>query len=251
MEGSGAVIDRNNTPISNAEVTILCWKDLGLIRDEVNYSKKIYYTDSKGKFSFKFDKGYKLSIGIRAYSYDIEVMEIKSDENIKDFNIVLNNNSKNNTIYYRNRSLIREYKCQEKDCLEIIEEGLDIVEGKNGSDADIWITQGKTISTKPAGGIIPILKEGQKNLITNYLEAPSEGYVQEYKITGKEVGYFIKTNEHTYAKVILSALYEKNFNEGNCLEKGYVTQIIYQPDSTRRLSIPHFIDMEQLLLMIY
>lgn len=250
INGYGIIMDNYNNPISNAEVTILCWEDLGFLRDEVTYSKKILYTDNNGKFDFDFAKGFKLNIGVRAEKYDIKVVSINNNQDFNNLNIVLDNTITNNTIYYSDRYLVMEKKSKKEENSFI--EGLNIIEGKSTekSNAHLWIEGGNTIVCKSGNGIIPINQKNNTNLITDFLKAPLNGYLEQYKITGKEAGYFVKTDQNTYAKIIISGIYENNSGIDDYFEKGYVINIIYQPDSTCILSIPHLINMERLLISL-
>lgn len=250
IEGSGIVCDTNNMPIPNAQIVILCWKHLGwgLMSEQEVSAEKVFYTDSSGKFDFQFEEGFKLSIAVKAKNYNIAVKQLSAREDHSNINLILTENVRNNCIMYKSRSILSGKECNGLP-VERSFEGFNFDLGKNQNkveDADIWISN-DTLYTKPSGGVVPI--KSKANLITNYQEAPLEGYVSSHKITGKESGYFIKTDEDKFAKIILCGVYETSFN--NCSERGYRFHALYQPDSTRALPIPYSIDLEQLLIMLH
>lgn len=86
----GTILNNNNKPISNVNVTLICWK-YGNSPDE-SYSEsetKIVITDEKGRYKVNFDKGAFVEIKLSLDGY-IEIHESKEIYNKKNtINITL------------------------------------------------------------------------------------------------------------------------------------------------------------------
>lgn len=165
----------------------------------------------------------------------------------------------NNALFYENKDSLSLgiRKCQ-KHGKEVIEEwGIIIESGKNTKDttkATIWLKADRKLLAMHGSGIIPIFKDTErKSLFFTDTEAPLNGYMKEHKITGQEIGYFIKTKDKKFSKVILSSPYEKSIPRDDtfCIEQGVLVKVIFQPDKTNLLKVKKEADLERLLLETY
>ena len=251
----GIVTDGKSNPISGAEIVVLCKKDVGFLRDEIYYDKIEIYTDKQGYFANKFDQGYELNIAVRADGYNIKTViinELSKRDTVSTYITLEDNPFKNNkAILYDKIGLKLGIKKREINNKEIIDKwGINVVTGKNSVDTTevtIWMQNENHLTVQKGGGVIPILRDKQEQyLLSDLVIAPSNDYQPTYKIIGQELGYFIKTNENMYAKLILSGSFEVVGPDYD--EVGYSTIVIYQPDTSNILDVTQNIDLEQLLL---
>ncbi len=257
----GVVVDITETPIVGAQVVVLCWKDFGFLKDDVDYYKIETYTNEKGAFECEFEKGYKVDMAVKAINYKIEALSLNVSPSkiIKDTIVLKTDSYKEKAVLYVNKdSLILGVKKCEVDGVDFIEEwGVNVEKGINTSnknEASVWLKDSGYLLAHEGGGIIPILKDTSKYaLLYGNTKAPTSGYMQKYKITGQERGYFIKTLNDRYGKIILGYHYEKISPDdtGVCIEEGYLISVIYQPDANNNLDVAPKKDLEELLLEKY
>lgn len=252
----GIVTDKDSNPVSDAEVTVSCKINLGFLNEEEYYNKIKIRTDGQGYFSCKFEKGFELNITVKANGYNTKTVFINKlrKNNIIKTNITLENDlfQNYNAIIYRNPDLkLSIKKRQINDDLIIEKWGVNVVTGENKdtTEATVWLQNDGYLVVQHGGGIIPIFnttKKQKQNLLYEYVEAPFNDYKQIHKITGQEGGYFIKTKENMYAKLILSGSYETIGSDNGVIytETGYIIKVIYQPDSSNILNVTQSIDLE-------
>lgn len=81
---TGQVLDRDNAPVENAEISFTCWVyDTSIwASKKVN---KIIYTNKDGYFETSFSKGEALDVRVSANSFNIEEESITLKRNYADF----------------------------------------------------------------------------------------------------------------------------------------------------------------------
>jgi len=258
----GVVADNAATPLVGAKVVVLCWRDLGFIKDDVDYYKMVTYTNEQGVFECKFDKGYKADIAVESIGYKVCTLSLSGvglSNGIVDTIVLKTDVHYNTALFYKDKDSLTlgVKKCRTSENTMVEEWGINVERGRkttNKNEATVWLKNTGYLLAQQGGGIIPICQDTSSfALLYEYTKAPLSGYVQEYKITGQEVGYFIKTPNNRYGKIILTQRYIKSSPSatGVCEEQGWIANVIYQPDATNRLNIARQLDLEELLLKKY
>ncbi|NQY08663.1 MAG: hypothetical protein HRT71_04010 [Flavobacteriales bacterium] len=273
----GRILDaKTDKPISNAEVVALCWYQNNL--DDVSFKKQNTITNSEGVYQFKFEDGYKIDIASKAQNYipSRTYNKLANNELTKD--LKLNKSRKNKSLIvkltamnipkdneetpYLRQRVYSNPETKELDFTTTESWGYDFVNSKNTviiDSADIWL---KSVSkeehstiliTSNKGGLVPIYSsEIDNTLLFEKLEAPQEGYLTEYQLTGNEEGFFVRCRDGvTYGKLIMEKSkidISSPHAKGYFKEWGYNFSSLYQPDSSRRFDYYLNIDLEDFLV---
>lgn len=275
IEIQGVVIDKiSGKTIDGAKLMVLCWRWSKIEMNDEEYSKRELHTDKNGKFSMNFEMGHRLDIAAFAKGYEISRFSQKLTKGTLDltiemekvFGISPNVNVDEDSIRIFNNLFVgfRNYYQKEKRFTEFW--GIDFSKGISSnieSEADIWLkddgmvdSEHFTLTSPPGGGLIPIYQSD----ITHSFKyekkvAPDSGYLEKYKLNGREAGFFVKSKKNgNYGKLILL----KNTTKGSVpVETGYYDEfnlnfeLILQLDGTNNLnfiSTGHDMDLEQYLL---
>ncbi|MBX3254764.1 MAG: carboxypeptidase regulatory-like domain-containing protein [Chitinophagaceae bacterium] len=96
VEVKGTVFDDNTgVPISNARVTILCWRK---VREEETYDKVDTVTDNNGRFEVMFEEGFKIDVGSISPNYHPTVKEITDITKSINIDLKLSRNTATGTL---------------------------------------------------------------------------------------------------------------------------------------------------------
>jgi hypothetical protein len=256
----GFVLDEETKKgIYNVEVLLVDWTT------EINTSNFKTYTtktNEKGEFFFKFDKS--ITFGIAFYSKNYLPKKIHNLDSIKELNISLvkcspKNSAKlfnlnnlpnesiispyisisyksfNNTInysypFYVGYDLKNNKKCKDTSTADLL------ILSTNDSTLDI-------LKSHKKGGVVPIYNDNRPRtlLFFEQLIAPEFGYKQTHILNGDEIGFFVKTKEGFFAKIILNegrhSSTERDI-KGRELEKDFILafEYIYQKNGSNDLT---------------
>jgi hypothetical protein len=274
---SGKILDsKTNIPISNAEVVALCWYQNNI--DDVTFTKKVTTTDKKGHYKLQFDKGYQIDIASKAENYNPNRIYNKLDNNNLNVDLELTQMTNNNSLIvnlttmnlrnedeavpYLRQRLYSNPTTNELDFSTAELWGYDFINSRNTpliGSADIWLKSilkqehSTVLIASSKGGIIPIYRDEVKNsLLFDKIEAPLNGYMEQYQLKGNEEGFFVRCRDGvTYGKLIMqkskvdrSSPYENGYFK----EWGYYFGSLYQSDSSRIFDYYLEIDLEQYLV---
>jgi hypothetical protein len=250
---SGVVVDSiNNEPIKDARVTILCWKRVGI--DDVTYEKIDTITDDRGSFLVRFNEGYKVDVAAVGKFYSpaakgIEFLEPETKVNLKLFS---NSNTPHSIRVQELPLAIRQYNTSTNKSFATV--GINLIEGVTSltqSSCDLWVElndddSSLIVTTLENGGIQPIFND-------NILTAPVDGYVQQYKVTGNEKGFFIRCRDgKKYGRLIIfSSEYEKSSPNGDgfFVDKGMMFKTYLNTEGKLDFNIlPLDVSLEQYIL---
>lgn len=275
---TGNIVDKSNgKPIGNAEVVVLCWYKHDF--EEVSFEKKTALTDNDGHFKMNFDKGYKIDIASKAKNYLPNRSYNDLTENKLELTLKLNKQENNPTLVkllstekgvYQGQDdfpflRVRIYgKGNELNFENQETYGFDhksLTMSIDKMNSDFWFDQihkdslPNIIKTNPQGGLKPIFKnEINSSALYEQKIAPSQGYKTEYKLTGKEEGFFILCRDgKTYGKLIFEKstidISTQDGKSGYYKEFGKNFNWIHQEDGSTNLTYPNSeIDLENFLL---
>lgn len=252
----GIVIDSlTQKPISNAKITLLCWRKVDV--DDETYDKVDTVTDSNGRFSLKFEKGFKMDIASVANGYFTgysHLAKLNNGDNV--IKLALVRSSESGAENKQRLSFYFRYYTDNKS--KPVPYGIDLISGRstaNKDSLDIWPVESDkdfypvSIATPIHGGVIPILEdlpESQNSI------APQEGYLKTYKLTGKEKGFFVRCRDgKTYCRLERSG---NNFQVSSPSEQGVyedygiMFNAIIKTGGSPNLNRGPEIDLEQYIL---
>lgn len=247
-------------PIHNAKVVALCWKESGFEIDDVDYLKKEGKTDQNGVFSIKLERKYlKVDIASNSNSYKPKAISLNDFSSPLVIKLERFNSKEPAEMDFNEdgRISVRVYSSHKE--AEVW--GFNLSEGVFTNDkdkADIWLGQNnvlkvpEVVSALGKGGIIPIFKQkASEALQFSFTEAPLVGYLDTYKLTGKEQGLFVRTRDgKSYGKIIFSGTYESTepTEKGPFKEVGRRFSYIFQKNGSPDLNVSPTVDLEEYIL---
>ena len=269
IEVTGKVVDEvTGRPISNADISASCWYHVNI--DDASLSNDSAKTNAAGEFKINFEKGYAVNLVAKAANYDPVQVAGDLEKNVISFLIKIPRSKPNPTLisFIEKNSLnldddekdpylrvrFQGLKNRQLDFNNPTNYGFDFstqTSKTETSNCDIWFGPEKkegqpmTLVTNKSGGLIPIFEsEVNSSLVYEKNVAPTSGYVPTYKLTGKELGFFVLCRDgKTYAKVIFDmGLIDTSSPDGKgsfYKEFGRKFRYLYQPDGSTNLSYPN------------
>lgn len=241
-------------PIPDAKVTLLCWRKVDF--DDETYDKVDTTTDSKGQFTVRFAEGFKTDLASVADGYYIgykQLGKVQSGNNAIQIELVPTKEA--GAVSKQQLALFFRYGTDKNNPAAY---GIDFLNGKSGTNKDrldIWPVEADknlyplVIVAHEQGGVVPIfenLSGTQGNI------APTEGYLKRYKLTGKEVGFFVRCRDgKTYCRL---NKFGNNFQvsspspEGVYEDYGLMFNVILKPGGSTNLNIGVEVDLEKFIL---
>jgi hypothetical protein len=237
----GVVVDSQTRMIvPNARVTMLCWRKVGF--EEETYDKIDTTADEKGAFEVRFPEGIKVDIGSIAANYLPAVKVVNERGKTGNIELQLKRNESSGTIRNMGQLPLFVRNFYVKSSIASKYFGIDILNGVNTASrdsSDIYLMPDDNVNlprrlvANENGGIYPIMKNGANDQI----DAPLNGYVKRYQLTGNEQGFFVKCrNGKTFARIqIFSLEYDRTspFESGYFKDFGIMFDITLQTEGNK------------------
>lgn len=228
---TGVVIDSlSGKAIPYAKVTALGWRKTGM--DEQTYDKIDTVTDAQGRFTISFPETFKVDIGTIAQDYYPTARSISRIADSNKVEMYLKKNDSGTSFKNLGQLALFERSYIASPDKEKEYFGIDVLNFKNTVITDSmdvgFIPQSNpnietmTLFAGNKGGIIPIIGNPENYAI------PTRGYVNKYKLTGKEKGFFVKCRDgRTLARVSIFSEYDRSapYKNGHQEDKGIMFNI--------------------------
>nr|WP_321453264.1 hypothetical protein [uncultured Carboxylicivirga sp.] len=244
-----------------------------LHQTNIDYSKKEAFhhlSNESGKFTFKIDKAYQVSVLIESNRHKLyhksfllgktslpDTIYLKKAEDTNDLHLHINKKGFNKEApFISQRFLTRNSSNTE---LPVQTVGFDIIQAQRNSQIYDLSLKIKTtnnrydleLNSHGKGGIIPVLNNQiNESFFLEMEKAPLMGYQKTYKIKGKEAGFFVRCRDGKHiTKVIFdSKIYQlKITNQQDTIsELGLKFNYILQNDSNNYTYFPAVDILEQL-----
>ena len=264
---SGQITDElTGKPITKAEVVVLCWYMSSI--DDASFIKQTLTTDENGNYKATFAKGHQVDVASKAIGFIANRSYHELKDNKIQVDLKLSVAKQNPTLinYLSTDHVeldftdktpflrIRFYSVDTSNYLNLSKPetfGFDLSNQRTSSDTskcDIWFKPinkeepPKIIVSNKGGGILPVYaSEIKSSFFYEKTEAPTTGYLQEYKLKGNEEGFFVLSRDgKTYGKIIFEKMEldasTPDGKGGFYKEFGKQFSCLYQPNGTTNLS---------------